>query len=91
MLACYAASLVGFWLLAGQRLVDFPTYLTTMSVVIAVYSEGLALDGAASDIAAYLCASAVLLWLFWRDRTPAVLGRILAAVARFAFHPIRGF
>jgi hypothetical protein len=78
MLACYAASLGGFWVLAGQRLVDFPTYLSTMSVVIAGYSEGLALDGAVSDITAYLCASAVLLWLLWRDRTPAVLGRIVA-------------
>ena len=69
MLACYAASLAGFWLLAGQRLADFPAYIATMPVVIAGYAEGLAVGGPPSDIAAYLCGSAALLWLFWRDRT----------------------
>ena len=68
VLACYAASLAGFWLLAGQRLVDFPAYVTIMSVVIAGYAEGLALSGPPSDIAAYLCGSVALLWMFWRGR-----------------------
>ena len=68
MLAYYAASLAGFWLLAGQRLVDFPAYVMVMPVVIAGYAEGLALGGPPSDIAAYLCGSAALLWMFWRDR-----------------------
>ncbi len=74
MLAGYAASLAGFWLLAGQHLVDFPAYVATMPVVIAGYAEGLALGGPPSDIAAYLCGSAVLLWLFWRDRAPGEPG-----------------
>lgn len=74
MLAGYAASLAGFWLLAGQRLGDFPAYVATMPVVIAGYAEGLALSGPPGDIAAYLCGSAALLWLCWRDRTPGDLG-----------------
>ncbi len=68
MLACYAASLAGLWLLAGQRPIDFPAYVATMPVVIAGYAEGLAVGGPPSDIAAYLCASAALSWLLWRDR-----------------------
>ena len=74
MLACYAASLAGFWLLAGQRLADFPAYVATMPVVIAGYAEGLAVGGPPSDIAAYLCGSAALLWLSWRDRTAGESG-----------------
>jgi hypothetical protein len=70
MLASYAGSLVGFWLLAGQRLIDFPAYVASRPVVIAGYSEGLAVDGPLSDIAAYLCGSAAVVWLFWRGRTP---------------------
>ena len=70
MLACYAASLAGFWLLANQHLVDLPAYIAIMPVVIAGYAEGLAVGGPTSDIAAYLCGSAALLWLFWRDRAP---------------------
>ena len=77
MLACYAMSLVGFWLLAGQHLVDLPAYITTMPVVIAVYAEGLALDGPPSDIAAYLCGVVALLWLLWRDRPPGERGNTL--------------
>ena len=77
MLACYAASLAGFWLLAGQRLADFPAYVATMPVVIAGYSEGLAVGGPPGDIAAYLCGSAALLWLFWRDRAPGRPGSVL--------------
>ena len=69
LLACYAGSLAGFWLLAGQRLADFPAYVASMPVVIAGYSEGLAVDGPLSDIVAYLCGSAALLWLFWSGRT----------------------
>ena len=77
MLACYAASLAGFWLLAGQRLADFPAYVMTMPVVIAGYSEGLALDGPLSDILAYVLGSAALLWLVGRSRAPTGLGRAL--------------
>ena len=71
MLACYTGSLAGFWLLAGQRLIDFPAYVASMPVVIAGYSEGLAVDGPLSDIVAYLCGSAALLWLIGRERTPS--------------------
>lgn len=70
MIVCYAASLAGFWVLAGQRLADFPDYIATMPVVIAGYSEGLAVDGPLSDIIAYLLGSAALLWLVWRSRIP---------------------
>lgn len=74
MLACYAGALAGFWLLAGQRLIDFPAYVASLPVVIAGYSEGLAVGGPVSDIAAYLCGSAAVLWLFWRGRTPGEPG-----------------
>ncbi len=70
MLACYIASLTGFWLLAGQHLADLPAYIATMPVVIAGYSEGLAVGGPPSDIAAYLGGSAALIWLFWSGRKP---------------------
>ena len=83
MVVCYAASLAGFWLLAGQRLADLPDYLRTMLVVISGYSEGLALDGPWSDVAAYLCGGAALLWLCWRDRTrgrPAATAVLLAGL-----------
>jgi hypothetical protein len=69
LLALYAAALAGFWLSAGQELADLPLYIGTMSAVIAGYAEGLALGGPASHIAAYLCGTALLVWLFWRDRT----------------------
>lgn len=81
MLACYAASLAGFWLLAGQQLVDFPAYIATMPIVIAGYAEGLALNGSVSDIAAYLCGSTALLCLFWRSRAPGELtGTVLLSL-----------
>lgn len=69
VLALYAAALAGFWLLAGQRLADLPTYFRTIPVVIDGYAEGMALGGPWTDIAAYGGGSAVLLWLAWRDRT----------------------
>ena len=77
LLACYATSLVGFWLLAGQRLIDLSAYITTMPVVISVYSEGLALGGPASDIAVYLWGVVALLWLLWGGRPPSERGDIL--------------
>ena len=68
VLTLYAAALAGFWLLAGQRLADLPTYVRTIPVVIDGYAEGMALGGPWTDIAAYGGGSAVLLWLAWRDR-----------------------
>ena len=66
VLACYAGSIAAFWLGAGQRLGDLPAYIRTMVAVVAGYSEGLAVDGPASDIVAYLSAAAALVALFWR-------------------------
>lgn len=80
MLACYAAALAGFWLVAGQQLADLPAYISTMLAVISGYSEGLAVGGPVSDIVAYLCAAAALLWLIWHDRVrgrPAATGLLL--------------
>lgn len=68
-LALYLAAFIGFWLAAGQRLADLPTYLGTAPLLISGYIEGAAVDGPWTDIAAYVLASAVLLWLFWRDRS----------------------
>lgn len=68
MLAFYVASLGAFWLLAGQRLIDLPGYFLSMPIVISGYAEGLALSNHWTDIPAYLCASAVLVWLVWRGR-----------------------
>ena len=74
LLTLYAASLVGFWLWAGQRLPDLPGYLSSMPVVISGYTEGLALDGPVSDIAAYGGGAALLLILLWRGgaRRPGI-------------------
>ena len=69
----YAASLAGFWMLAGQRLADLPAYFESTPVVISGYAEGLALSRNWTDIPVYLCASAVVLWLVWRDRARAGL------------------
>lgn len=68
MLAFYAAGLIGFWILAGQRLIDLPRYFLSIPIVISGYAEGLALSNHWSDIPAYLCASVVLVWLVWRCR-----------------------
>ena len=56
-----------------------------MPVVIAVYSEGLALDGPPSDIAAYLCGVVALLWLLWRDRPPGERGNTLLLLLGLLF------
>ena len=68
MLVVYAASLVGYWLLIGQRLGDLSAYLESMPVVIDGYTEGQALDGPWTDIPAYLFGAALLAWVIWRDR-----------------------
>ena len=85
MLACYAASLAGFWLLAGQRPADLPAYIATMPAVIAGYAEGLAIDGPWSDIVAYLCGAAALLWMFWRDRERGAAGRTVPLLLGLSF------
>ncbi len=68
VVASYAASIVGFWLLVGQRLSDLPAYLGSVPLVIAGYNEGAARDGPWTDVAAYLIGAAVLLVGLWRDR-----------------------
>lgn len=69
MLTCYLASLIGFWLAAGQRLSDLPGFFEAVPLLISGYTEGLAKSGAWTDIAAYLGGAVILLGLFWLDRT----------------------
>ncbi len=69
VLACYAASLVGFWLAAGQHLADLPSFFQAVPLLISGYTEGLAKSGPWTDIATYLGGTVLLLALFWLDRT----------------------
>ena len=66
--ALYAVSLAGFWLAAGQRLADLPSFFRAVPLLISGYTEGLAKTGPWTDIAAYLAGAATLLGLFWQDR-----------------------
>ena len=69
MVACYAVSLAGFWLAGGQHMADLPGFFAGIPMLINGYTEGLAKSGPWTDIAAYLAGTALLLALFWLDRT----------------------
>jgi len=56
------AGLVGFWLLAGQRLAALPDYFITMASVVTGYSEAMALPGNSAEIVLYLLACLGILY-----------------------------
>lgn len=62
VLLCYALSMCLFWLCAGQRLSDLPTFLFSLGTVVSGYTDAMSLFGDVSRIlwfvficAAYLC------------------------------------
>lgn len=54
-------ALVVFWLLAGQALADLPLYVANLNQVVAGYSEAMAVDGLARELALFLLPATLLL------------------------------
>ncbi len=85
LLPCvFVAALLGGWRLAGQPMGALQTYLGTVRLLIAGYTEGGALAGPPSEILAFVAAAALLLVLLgrtWRRRDRAVGAVLMLGVA----------
>lgn len=87
----YLASVLGFWLLAGQDIQNIGTYLANASEVVKGFSATMGLTGSSKDIWLYLIGAcsftAVVMLATWRDRRKSELlsVAILALVFFLAF------
>lgn len=68
-IAAAASALVAFWLAAGQPIGALPAYFTSMSQIVAGYTDAMSVKGNTGEVVAYIVASLfVLASLYFSDR-----------------------
>lgn len=77
----YLGSLGGFWLLAAQRLGDFPVYIRWSLAMTSGYSDAMSVLGRPEDVGRYLALAGILLGCLaiaeWRARHRPGVGLFL--------------
>ncbi|MGL5742412.1 MAG: hypothetical protein ACRCXC_07625 [Legionella sp.] len=80
-LAATTVSIILFWLLAGQSIIDLPHYLISSLTIAAGFTEAMSSDGNQNEIIVYVIASAsVFLVICWQKDTPLGAKIFLLAV-----------
>lgn len=59
-LALPTCSMIGFWLVSGQSVLDLPTYVSNMAPIASGYTDAMSIVGDTSEVWTYLIASVVL-------------------------------
>ena len=75
VMVAVTGALLGFWLAAGQPLLDLPHYFFNSLVITSGFTEAMALDGSYLEIILYLLAAILVLLFLSIQRNLSYLGR----------------